>query len=131
MVHMHKARHPLAQKLLKACLDFRVPHLGVMIEEQVVALQPMHNQPVDFTFGDRDLWSRVLRTRQDFNLYAPRSLSLSKVQCIGLRPTAALWRKLVDHVQDIHRHKYHPSLPDDNQLKGVQNESRRSDANRD
>jgi hypothetical protein len=105
MVHVHELRFVFAQELLEAAFDLRVPHLHVVVEEQIVAVESMHAQAVDFVFDQRHHFFGMLRASQDRNRQATHALPLRQIKGIRLRPATTLGRKLVDHVQNVHRHR--------------------------
>jgi hypothetical protein len=76
VVHMHELGLTLSQELLEARLDFRMPHLHVVIEEQVVSLQAMHDQPLDLALGQGHLSSCMLRPAEYLDGQTARALPL-------------------------------------------------------
>ena len=79
-------------------LDDRIPSSGVMIEEDVIPVQPVHFETVHIVLFETGLLPRNLAARQQADLQPRPLLGAAQILHIGFHPPRALGRELMNDV---------------------------------
>ena len=83
-------------------LDDRIPGSGVVIEEDVIPVQPVHFETVHIVLLETGLLPRDLAAGQQTDLQPRPLLSAAQILHIGFHPPRAFGRELMNDVKDLH-----------------------------